>query len=509
MNDKLTYGIVFDAEIIDDRNILLKPYHIVEGNLTVDGNLMDKYESIYNKIYSTLHIEAYKNLFGFGIKADELQAYFKSKGYPTSQTEHPEICANYYLEFSKRYAFILEHRKKEETPVCYAINLYTKNSIRVDLEKNVMEQLMDDLTKARKTLNNGSNIKKKEDNIVLYNPKVLLQKVKQRVVGQDEAAFQLVTTICKNLKYGNFEGIKTNILLYGPTGCGKTELARSLAKELNLPFIIEDVSNYTANGYVGDSVKKILRRLYVESGKDMERAQRGIVFLDEFDKLAPSSPSDTIHKTDVQEELLKIIEGTQIDLNDSNRNQEPLIMDTSNITFILGGAFAKIQENRKRTLGFESDNSEKEIVSKVDNSEFVKSGIISEMVGRIQVKLPIRKLSAEDLEQVLEKSSISCLKVYEEAFLSEDKVKLVYENKKEFISKVAMNASKLEVGARGLKTVVDEMFIPAINEISSSEPSERELIISSKTVDDPNNYVLRKVKREVYELPKRVGEKNN
>lgn len=503
MEENKMYGISFTIEIIDGKNLLLKPYSILEGIINNEGNFVDKYDNTFKSASSTLNEEDYNNLFGFAISRADIKTFFENMGYPKTYTESLRQCANIYFEFAKRYIFILE-RDKNGIPNCYAINLYNKNSIQVDLDKNIMQQLMEDLIKEKDT---------EEERVFShnnrYNPKRILENIKRRVIGQDEAAEILITTVCKNLRYGEYEGMKSNILLYGPSGCGKTELIRSLAREMDLPVVIEDGTNYTANGYIGDSVKKILRRLYIAAGGDMKKAQTGIIFLDEFDKLASTSSSKTVNKTDVQEELLKIIEGGQIDINDSNKTQEELIMDTSKITFILGGAFARLyREKKKKSIGFGSfEESSDDIV--VTNDDFMSYGILSEMVGRISVKIPIRKLNTSDLEAILTKSSISCLRIYESALYQEDKVKIVYKNKKEFIHRVAECASKLNTGARGLKTVVDTVFLPAVSEISSLTPQNRELTVSTEMISDPNSYVLRKVRRDSYELPKGARQTNN
>ena len=304
--------------------------------------------------------------------------------------------------------------------------------------------------------------------------------------------------------------MKSNILLYGPSGCGKTELVRSLAKELDIPLVIEDMTSYTASGYVGDSVKSILRRLFVNSGNDMSRAEKGIVVLDEIDKLASTDSRENVNKTDVQEELLKMMEGSKVNINDTNRTNQQLIMDTSNITFILCGAFTKLSEQKKskKIIGFSNIDENEQNKLEIDNDEFIQYGLMTELIGRVPIKIPIKQLEIKDLADILWRSSISSLRIYETALLKEDNVKVVYANKPLFINTIAEKAHELGIGARGLKTVVDETFLEATSEIGASSTSKRVLFVSDRTIEDPSDYVLRKVKKGVYELPERIRESN-
>ncbi|CAL7960766.1 ATP-dependent Clp protease ATP-binding subunit ClpX [Alphaproteobacteria bacterium] len=362
-------------------------------------------------------------------------------------------------------------------------------------------------------------------------PKEIYDTLDQYIVGQQHAKKVLAVSVYNHYKRilyneisNDVEVTKSNILLVGPTGCGKTLLAQTLAKILNVPFAIADATTLTETGYVGDDVESIVLKLLQAADYNVVKAQAGIVYIDEIDKIARRSSGPSVSRDisgeGVQQALLKLLEGTTASISPhggkKHAQKETVQLDTTNILFICGGAFEGLEKiisarTYESSLGFEAKLNHpnylraSEILAKVETQDLIKFGLIPEFIGRLPIVTALEDLDEKALVDILTKPKNAIIKQYIKLFALED---IELEVESDALEAIAKKAIKRHTGARGLRAIIEDILLDVMFEVPHNKDIEKVIIGKESVLEAPHPKIIYKNPQKANKQPrKRKGEK--
>lgn len=488
------YAMIFEPINIDVGHVVFRPLRLAKGYYDENDNSFIADEMFYEEISnypmpgitigedSAPKVE-YTNLTNEDRELDDLHVF----AFPISESELRQIFdgkldLKAYEEDIRSYGFSLVYRKDYQSVILVATDL-VKQKVYLELDGSL------DFDTSIINAYSPEPVVEKRKPKVFFDPDELERQMKADVRGQDEIIEAIVNTIYLNVEYG----VKSNLLLLGPSGNGKTEIIRSLAKHLDRPLFIEDVTKLSATGYYGKSPSQIMKSLITVAGGDVKKAEFGIVALDEIDKIMSLDEREAVSKGDVQDELLKMLEGDPVEF-EVGQFGKTMTIDTKNIIFIGTGAATKLFESllaSDKSIGFNAvvDVSKKSIKDvKVTIADLEKAGFKLELLGRLEDFMVINKLTIEDYIDIMENGTNSVLRELVRSVKERNHVDILYD--REYLEEVANLSDEQGTGARGLKSIILKSLKPGIRYIRKLQGEGGTLIINKGTVHNPNSFEL-------------------